>query len=607
MESDAGLGSSFFRSYGDEDRFTAVDALFVLLGLVLALVFAGRMLEPAGAPGESRFLASVFVVGATGFLLLFLGWSTRRPEEPFARPIGPLVGIPGHAIALAWIAFLHPDATVTAALVVAGLLGVFLLVPFRIANPSVRGVEPYVVGGLILMIVPFLDSQGAIPGATLAAAVLPAVPLTAGGLHLLLDQRIPTPTIATYALATTAVIYAWAGSIRLLVADPGSVGAGPQGLDLSLVYLAPAAATAGLVSLGLTKLIERRADADTERGNRHYAKGQYEEALGAFTRALQRQPGSKVIRVCRADALAKLHKTKEAVTEYDVVLKDEPDFTPAINGKGSALRSMGEHGRALLYHQKAVLTEPRSATAWVNKGNAFYSLKEPDMALTCYEGAIEIDPGHAGAWFNYATVLMNLGRDKASTDAFQKLRQILDVQSEQAARRPAPAKGPVRHAFTRALRFPVEFLTENTLERLYTFVTYNPGESLASASLALGLDRKHLLRAAGSLRRGGLIDTRREGESIRLFPRDVKAIEIEVVEGLSEGGTIVSKRHYLSEGQQTVLEALRNVPGQKLEELAQRAKIPAAVAAFHIRVLADAGLVAGREGDSRGDVRFSIR
>lgn len=156
--------------------------------------------------------------------------------------------------------------------------------------------------------------------------------------------------------------------------------------------------------------------------------GRYEEALYCYHRATNIKPFDAEIWMSRGAALSALGRYEEALECYDRAVKFDSKNADAWNNKGTILTRVGQHEEALECYGRAVEIEPSDADAWNNRGSALHQLGRYQEALECYNRAIELDPLHEYAWHNKGLLVPTL--DEESKEAFALSRKRIYVEAE---------------------------------------------------------------------------------------------------------------------------------------------------------------------------------
>ena len=149
----------------------------------------------------------------------------------------------------------------------------------------------------------------------------------------------------------------------------------------------------------------------------------HEDAIGAFSRALEVSPELPQAFRGRAVALNQLGRFAEAIPDFDVALADRPDDQFILNERGLALVGIGNHASAATDFEAAIDLDPGFLVARENllaalrasgqadriaaveageavaDGQTEYGLANFEQALAYFSQALDLDPGNTGALF----------------------------------------------------------------------------------------------------------------------------------------------------------------------------------------------------------------
>jgi tetratricopeptide (TPR) repeat protein len=129
--------------------------------------------------------------------------------------------------------------------------------------------------------------------------------------------------------------------------------------------------------------------------------------------------------------LATAGKYDQALSEVNLALQENPNFTLAYVTRGGILNAMGRYSEATDASDQALALDPGKAAAWNNKAYALIHLGDASGGLAAAEKAAALDPGLPEARVNEGTALILLGRyDEALAASEEALR--LDPGSEEA-------------------------------------------------------------------------------------------------------------------------------------------------------------------------------
>ena len=175
------------------------------------------------------------------------------------------------------------------------------------------------------------------------------------------------------------------------------------------------------------------AGAYQRRGNRHYQRGEYTEAILAYSQALQLGPAVGATYFLRANARSASGNHHEAIEDYDRAAKHietlprELHFAVYFN-RGNSKAALPNHEDPLDDYTKAVTLQPDLAQGYYNRGNAYMDLYRFEEAIDDYDQVKESPPRHASA--NRALALIALGRLSEARRAYvQALEKGLDDEA----------------------------------------------------------------------------------------------------------------------------------------------------------------------------------
>src|SRR5437763_396009 len=246
----------------------------------------------------------------------------------------------------------------------------------------------------------------------------------------------------------------------LLLPDLASLKAIFDAIRLTWPVTAPALSERDLAVL---RSFARRIDpsdagAHNNLGVLYYQKGLVEDAIAAFTRALELDPKMQVAQrnleiayhdtgyydrrvaqlrerlrqvpddrdarweLGRAYAILGAHE--EATAEFEQLLAHRPKDVAAIIQLGLAEKNRGRPEAATDWFQRAVELEPDSTVVHFYLGEIYYNRGLNAEALTALERAVQLNPDNANAHYLMAFVLGDLGRHQDARAASKRAIQL---------------------------------------------------------------------------------------------------------------------------------------------------------------------------------------
>lgn len=152
--------------------------------------------------------------------------------------------------------------------------------------------------------------------------------------------------------------------------------------------------------------------------------GRYDRAVSSFKRALELNPDYAQAHHNLGVALRKMGRRDEAVACISQALKVKPDYADAHNNLGIAFAELNRHEEAIASYSRALQLNPTFALAHNNLGNSLNSLGRREEAVGCYLNALSADPAYAEAYYNLARVLRLLNRREQAVECFRRALQL---------------------------------------------------------------------------------------------------------------------------------------------------------------------------------------
>jgi tetratricopeptide (TPR) repeat protein/photosystem II stability/assembly factor-like uncharacterized protein len=124
----------------------------------------------------------------------------------------------------------------------------------------------------------------------------------------------------------------------------------------------------------------------------------------------------------------------EAITHYTRALRLEPDQGNSYNGRGLAYQAQGEHDKALADFDRAVELMPESAMVYNNRALSHYATGDYEHAIADLDEAIVLQDNFGKAYHNRGLAELAMGDyDRAIAD----LTQAVEFSSDWSSTRPA--------------------------------------------------------------------------------------------------------------------------------------------------------------------------
>ena len=145
----------------------------------------------------------------------------------------------------------------------------------------------------------------------------------------------------------------------------------------------------------------KMADALIARGNAYSGKIQLEQALDDYTAAAKVNAGYD--HYAKGYSRFLYEDYRAAITEFSLAIDEKSNLLAAYNDRGLAYTNLGNYDQAMADFNEAININPNSAFAYNNRGNVYLMKKNYDKAIEDYTKASEIYPElvfpHSGKGF----------------------------------------------------------------------------------------------------------------------------------------------------------------------------------------------------------------
>ena len=152
------------------------------------------------------------------------------------------------------------------------------------------------------------------------------------------------------------------------------------------------------------------------------------------------------------NALFQKGDVDEAITQYQKALQINPDYMEAHYNLGCALIQKGRMDEAIIQYQKALQINPDNAEVHYNLGCALLQKGRMDEAITQYQKVLQIEPDNAEAQNKLAWVLATC--PQASLRNGDKAVALAQRTNQLTGGGNPVALGTLAAAYAEAGRFP---------------------------------------------------------------------------------------------------------------------------------------------------------
>ncbi|MGA2158229.1 MAG: tetratricopeptide repeat protein [Dehalococcoidia bacterium] len=165
-------------------------------------------------------------------------------------------------------------------------------------------------------------------------------------------------------------------------------------------------------------------------GLAYLSQDNYQEALKAFTAAINNGYSTRDVHFGRAQAYAGLGLYSGTIGEASICLDMEPNDAAAYELRGTSYLDSGEYQKAKADFTLTLATDASSKEAYFSRGLAFKDMGEFDNAVTDFKRAVSLDP-------SYLSAVMWLGRTYYAltyyAPAIEQFSRAIDIDLVEAA------------------------------------------------------------------------------------------------------------------------------------------------------------------------------
>jgi tetratricopeptide (TPR) repeat protein len=165
------------------------------------------------------------------------------------------------------------------------------------------------------------------------------------------------------------------------------------------------------------------------RGVAYAEKGQLDEAIQDYNKAIILNPNFALSYKNRGTAYTKLGNYQQAIEDYIMAVTLNPQDIGSYNNLGLIYGNLGRHQLAINYYNRAIILNPDFAPSYINRGNSYLQLGNYQKTLEDYSKAIIINPYSAIAYFNRAVVYEKMNN---FTQAIKDYDKAIELNPEYA-------------------------------------------------------------------------------------------------------------------------------------------------------------------------------
>ena len=159
------------------------------------------------------------------------------------------------------------------------------------------------------------------------------------------------------------------------------------------------------------------------RGFAYAQKGQHDQAISEFNNLLRLKPRLAAAYHGLGGAYGRKGQYDQAISAFNKAIEINPKFFQAYNDRALSYRHKSEYDQAISDCNKALEINPQYLDAYHERGFVYGKKLQYDQAISEFNKAIDINPRYHKAYFGKAEALEKLGRIKEAIESYRNFLQ----------------------------------------------------------------------------------------------------------------------------------------------------------------------------------------
>lgn len=165
-------------------------------------------------------------------------------------------------------------------------------------------------------------------------------------------------------------------------------------------------------------------DAEAQKAMSLLTSGKVDEAIAAFTKAVEASPNNAVLHHNLAVAYEKKDDPEQARKHYQEAIRLKPDFGEAYLALGNSYMSERKYDEAIAALKKATELLPQNYEAFYNLGACYADTSKFTEAEAAFRKASEISPKEPIAHYHLGMALYGQSKNAEAKVEFQKYLEL---------------------------------------------------------------------------------------------------------------------------------------------------------------------------------------
>ncbi|MCA6074620.1 tetratricopeptide repeat protein [Fulvivirga sp. 1062] len=162
----------------------------------------------------------------------------------------------------------------------------------------------------------------------------------------------------------------------------------------------------------------------SEIGDRMFRKGNYEQAIAAYTEYLRLNPSDIKTIYNRGRAYQELGKNEKALEDFQRVIKEDPlNVNALLSVSNDYFNRLRDYENAIFYADKVLKANP-NAIAFTVKGKSYQKMGKLTEAMAAYNDALSTNDSYADAYLSRGSLFIYLNQYNKACSDFQRAKAL---------------------------------------------------------------------------------------------------------------------------------------------------------------------------------------
>lgn len=176
--------------------------------------------------------------------------------------------------------------------------------------------------------------------------------------------------------------------------------------------------------LAVSALAQSQAGDLVKQGNEYLSKGNYAQAIEAYTKSIRLDPGSARTFYFRGIAYYRNHDDERAIQDYTEAIRLQPDYGEAFRERGHLYAHKGDDAHAIQDYTQAVRIRPEDSYLLYDRAFAYERRSQYQAAITDLTEVIRRFPKAGDAYRNRGRMWLHSGNLPQAQQDFSRAVEL---------------------------------------------------------------------------------------------------------------------------------------------------------------------------------------